>query len=194
MIPLIAKIGKTAKKVPGGPIVQGVVVLAFLLVSYLIVRALIRGVSNVADSIVNPPVNPSDLVDETPTADDTEMDEVEVDAFALTAQTIAQNQYNALNQSNVDEAALFMPLLNLNGTQLQAVFDAYGNRGGKNLFNWYADKLDSGMFTSLVYYCGWMGIDCEDGQVPGCETWFDNCYERDFMRSIWQKSGLPITF
>lgn len=194
MIPLIGTISKTAKKVPGGPIVQGVVVLALLLVTYYVLRAVIRGVGNAVETLLDPPVNPEQLVDETPTADNTDLTENEQDAFALTAQSIAESQYNAMAGWGTSESALFNSLLNLDGGQLQAVYAAYGIKDGKNLFEWYSDELGSGPFSSLVWYCGTGGLDCEDAQVPGCEAWIDNCYEADFMRSIWQKSGLPITF
>jgi hypothetical protein len=194
MIPLIGTISKTAKKVPGGPIVQGVVVLALLLVMYYVLRAVIRGVGNAVETLLDPRVNPEELVDETPTADNTDLTETEEDAFALTAKSIAEGQYNAMKGWGTNETALFNGLLNLNGGQLQAVYEEYGIKEGKNLFEWYADELGSGPLSSLVWYCGTGGLDCEDAQVEGCEAWIDNCYEADFMRSIWQKSGLPITF
>jgi len=194
MIPLIGTISKTAKKVPGGPIIQGVVVLALLLVTYYVLRAVIKGIASGVETLIDPPVSPEELVDETPTADETDLTEAEEDAFALTAQSIAQGQYNAMQGTGTDEDALFSPLVGLNGSQLQQVFAAYGIKEGKDLFGWYQDELANSAFMSLIYYCGWGSLDCEDGQVPGCETYWDQCTEGAFMRSIWQKSGLPITF
>jgi hypothetical protein len=198
MIPLIGTISKTAKKVPGGPIVQGVVVLALLLVTYYVLRAVIRGIGKGLGTLLDPPVNPQELVDETPTADNTDLTEDEEDAFALTAQSIAQSQYNAMQGTGTDETALFSSIVNLNGSQLQQVFAEYGIKEGKNLFDWYASELaDTQLGSVYSYYCGsgWgASFDCEDGQSAGCESWFDQCTERDFARSIWQKSGLPITF
>ena len=96
--------------------------------------------------------------------------------------------------TGTDEDTLFTSLVNLNGSQLQQVYEAYDIKEGKDLFGWYQDELNESAFASLVYYCGWLSLDCEDGQVPGCETYWDACTEAAFMRSIWQKSGLPITF
>ena len=73
MIPLIGTISKTAKKVPGGPIIQGVVVLALLLVTYYVLRAVIKGIASGVETLIDPPVSPEELVDETPTADETDM-------------------------------------------------------------------------------------------------------------------------
>lgn len=194
MIPLIGTISKTAKKVPGGPIIQGVVVLALLLVTYYVLRAVIKGIASGVETLLDPPVSPEELVDETPTADETDLTEAEEDAFALTAQSIAEGQFNAMQGTGTDEDSLFSALLGLNGSQLQQVFAAYGIKDGKNLFGWYQDELTDNPVLSMNYYCGWGSFDCEDGQVPGCESYFDNCTEGAFMRSIWQKSGLPITF
>ena len=194
MIPLIGTISKTAKKIPGGPIIQGVVVLALLLVTFYVLRAVIKGIASGVETLIDPPVSPEELVDETPTADETDMTEVEEDAFALTAKSIAQGQYNAMEGMGTDEDTLFSPLLGLNGSQLQQVYEAYDIKDGKDLFGWYQDELNESVFASYVYYCGWGSIDCEDGQVPGCESYLDFCSEAAFMRSIWQKSGLPITF
>lgn len=194
MIPLIGTISKTAKKVPGGPIIQGVVVLALLLVTYYVLRAVIKGIASGVETILDPPVSPEELVDETPTADETELTEEEEDAFLLQAKSIAEGQYNAMQGTGTDEDALFSTLVGLNGSQLQQVFAEYGIKDGKNLFGWYQDELTDNPVLSMNYYCGWGSLDCEDGQVPGCETYFDNCTEGKFMRSIWQKSGLPITF
>ena len=198
MIPLIGTISKTAKKVPGGPIIQGVVVLALLLVTYYVLRAVIKGIASGVETLIDPPARPEDLVDETPTADGTSMTEAEIEAFKPTAKSISESQYNAMQGAGTDESALFSPLVNLNGAQLQQVFAEYGKKDSKNLFDWYASELADTDFGSVwAYYCGsgWgMTFDCEDGQSPGCESYWDQCTEREFARSIWQKSGLPITF
>ena len=190
-----AKGASKVKKIPGGPIVQAIVVIAILTILYFVLKGVVKGISRTVTNLANPSPNPQDIVDETPTADGTEATEEEEDAFAVTASQIAGAQYNAMEGTGTDEAALFTSLVNLNGTQLQQVFAAYGKKGGRNLFEWYADELTDNPVLSPVYFCGgFAGLDCEDGQVPGCESYWDSCQEREFMRSIWQKSGIPITF
>ncbi len=186
MIALLTKI----KKVPGGPIVQGVVALAFLAVCYYVIRALY----NSGKRLLNPPVDPEELVQETPTQDGTQPIPSEIEAYQSTAQTIAQGQFVAMDMTGTDEMGLFNGVVNLNGWQLQQVYAEYGIKQGKNLFEWYQSELGDGIFSGGVYWCGATGLNCTDGQVPGCESWSDNCYEADFMRAIWEKSGLPITF
>lgn len=192
MIPLVTALTAKAKKVPGGPIVQALVVIAFLLIAYYVLRAVVKAVGKGVNQLINPPVNPQELVDETPTTDGTDMTEPEEDAFDTTAQTIAQSQYNAMAGWGTNETALFQGLVNLNGVELQQVFAAYGIKDGKNLFEWYADELSDNIFTSGVWWCD--GDWCPPANTPGCDSWSDDCRDRSFMRSIWQKSGLPITF
>jgi len=192
MIPLFTALTAKAKKVPGGPIVQALVVIAFLLIAYYVLRAVVKAVSKGVNQLINPPVNPQELVDETPTADGTDMTDADEDAFAITAQTIAQSQYNAMEGWGTDEEALFTGLVNLNGVQLQQVFAAYGTKDGKNLFEWYGSELSDNILISGVWWCD--GDWCPPANTPGCDSWSDDCRDRSFMRSIWQKSGLPITF
>ena len=184
MIPLIAKLSSSAKKVPGGPIVQGVVVLAFLLVAYLAIRAVLKGLGNDLDRVVNPPVDPIELVEETPTLDGTESDS----AFTTTAEQVANAQHAALNGNIYPTTTGFLfALLPYNGAQLQEIYSAHGIRQGKDLFGHYNEELHS-------IPTGFNTEDEYDGQVPGCESSFNFCSQRTFARNLWQKSGLPITF
>jgi hypothetical protein len=188
MIPLIAKLTATTKKIPGGPIVQGVVALAFLLVAYLAIRAVVRGAGNALDRILNPPVDPDELAVETPTQDGTELNDPESDSFALTAEQVANAQHNALNGNVYPATTGFLfALLPYNGAQLQEIYSAYGVRQGKNLFERYNQELHS-------IPTGFATDDEYDGQVPGCESSLSFCSQRTFTRNLWQKSGLPITF
>jgi|DEB0MinimDraft_3_1074331.scaffolds.fasta_scaffold01520_1 hypothetical protein len=192
MIPLFTALTAKAKKVPGGPIVQALVVIAFLLIAYYVLRAVVKAVAKGVNQLINPPADPGELVDETPTADGTNMTEAEENAYWNTAQTIAESQYNAMAGWGTDEESLFTGLVNLNGVQLQQVFEAYDKKDGKNLFDWYASELSDNILASGVWWCD--GDWCPPGNTPGCDSWLSDCRDRSFMRSIWQKSGLPITF
>jgi len=104
---------------------------------------------------------------------------------------IANAQYNQLNSNNPDETALFNQLIGLTGAELLGVYKAFGSRVwipffgstiNANLFEWYSFQLYSqGIFTSMVYY---------DEDVCGCDSWWAQCYEAEFMGAIWYKSGL----
>lgn len=101
----------------------------------------------------------------------------------IQANEIALQQYSLMNQFFIDEQALFDGLKNLNGSQLQQVYVAYGIKDGKNLFQWYNDKLNSQVLTGNVYT-----YDGDDSTE--CNSYFDFCSELDVMRLVWKKSGL----
>jgi len=108
-------------------------------------------------------------------------------SFRPTARAIANSQLSNMSGSGTDEDALFNAVLPLNGEQLRMVYEEFGQRSGKTLFEWYDEELcDSWTCGSLVYN------DAQAG--PNCDTYLDQCRETSFMRAIWQKSGLPITF
>ena len=101
------------------------------------------------------------------------------------ANEIALQQYTIMNQFFIDEQALFDGLANLNGSQLQLVYTTYGVKDGKNLFQWYNDKLNSTALTGQVF--------TYDGQDSAeCNSYFDFCSELDVMRLVWKKSGLTF--
>lgn len=98
---------------------------------------------------------------------------------------IALQQYTIMNQFFVDEQGLFDSLKNLNGSQLQGVYVAYGVKDGKNLFQWYNDTLNSSVLTGQIFTYG--GQDSTE-----CSSTFDLCSELDVMRLVWAKSGLTF--
>ena len=184
MIPLFTALTAKAKKVPGGPIVQALVVIAFLLIAYYVLRAVVRVVGRGVNQLINPPVDPEELVEETVTLDGTETDS----AFAVTAKQVADAQHAALNGAVYPTTTGFLfALLPYNGAELQEIYSAYGIRQGKDLFTRYNEELHS-------LPSGYSTDDEYDGQVPGCESSFSFCSQRTFTRNLWQKSGLPITF
>lgn len=129
-------------------------------------------------------VNVSNVLSTTQSADGT----IEQNSFKATAKMIADGQFNAMDGVGTDESNLFDPLLDLTGAELRQVFEEFGSRDGRTLFQWYRDELCAGgldacVFTSFIYH---------DGRVPGCESYGDQCHELEFMRAIWQKSGLPF--
>ena len=99
------------------------------------------------------------------------------------ANEIALQQYTIMNKFFVDEYSLIEMLCGLNGSQLQAVYVAYGIKDGKNLFQWYNDKLNSSIYTghSLSAPC-----------LEKCTSFFSDCSELEAMREMWQKSGLTF--
>lgn len=105
--------------------------------------------------------------------------------FEDEAQNFANAQYAAMDGLGTDEDALMVPLLSLTGAQLIMIYEAFGVRDGKSLFQWYSSELDSYVITGGTWY---------DETLANCNSYFDNCSQIEAMRDIWAKSGLPITF
>lgn len=99
------------------------------------------------------------------------------------ANEIALQQYTIMNQFFIDEFALIEMLCGLNGSQLQLVYTTYGVKDGKNLFQWYNDKLNSSIYTGQS-----LSAPC----LEQCTSFFSDCSELDAMREMWQKSGLTF--
>jgi len=176
--PAILKVGgQTAKAVQ--PVIKYLVAGILLFVIYRLVK---RGATSLGDTFVNLfGGNVQDVVDQTTPSDGTTVD----GDFDAQAKSIADGQYAAMQGTGTDEDSLFTPLLSLNGAQLAKVYEKFGVKEGMNLFQWYGGELSNNMFTSLTYH---------NEASEGCTSWADDCHEKDFMRGIWQKSGLPITF
>ena len=88
--------------------------------------------------------------------------------------------------------SIFAALECLNGASLNKVYASFGARpystllgsdDMRDLFGWFAGELEYG-------WSGWYYNDC----VPTCTAFVDNCGELDYMRAIWVKSSIPVTF
>lgn len=88
-----------------------------------------------------------------------------------------------------DEQAMFNALQCLNGASLKKVYAGFGQRNydGANigLFGWFSGELSNSIFATLVY-----NNDC----VPSCTSYLDQCTDLKYMRAIWSKSGMQLTF
>lgn len=117
--------------------------------------------------------------------------ESEVEAFMPQAQVIADAQQEAMEGAGTNEESIFNQLIGLEGWQLVAVADAFGMRtyGGEalSIFGWYDEELCENCTWCLSY---------AHPEVEGCteedgDFWCSSCNEREFMRKIWAKSGIP---
>jgi hypothetical protein len=177
-------VGKVAAGIATSKAGQNAIKWAFIaLLVFVAYRLLRKGLGPIRDlvaNIFNPTID-NVVADTTPADGSTAQN-----SFASQATLIAQGQYTAMQGNTTDETALFNALIPLNGAQLAMVFEKYGVKEGKNLFQWYADELCDSMWCgSLVWY---------NDAAPGCTAWLDSCYETEFMRALWQKSGIPVTF
>ena len=162
--------------------IKAIVLVVLLIVLIILIRRGFKGLGQVLTSIKDQRQIYDILASTTPT-DGSEIDTPAIDQFEAQAKTIAQGQYNSMKGFGTDENALFDALVDLNGAQLCKVYQAYGVKEGKDLFGWYQDELGRGAFSTMVH-----------PDIPGCESVFDGCSESTMMATLWEKSGLPLTF
>lgn len=112
---------------------------------------------------------------------------------------IANSQEQAMLQTLVfglpstNEEALIRPLECLNGASLQKIYAEFGVRNyegvDKDLFGWYAEELNNATFSNSY------SSECVEGCETSVKAFFSNsCYETPYMRKIWERSNIPITF
>ena len=144
-----------------------------------------------------------DVLDTSDPTDASEPDE----NFGATALAIADSQYAELTSWSQDELAMMNQLQNYDGAQLQQIFEAFGARlydggifGGPdtymNLFQFYAAELDNSTVYGQAIDLDWSGLneDWRPTDIPACDGLFEVCTEKQAMRAIWWRSGLPLTF
>lgn len=112
------------------------------------------------------------------------------------ANLIANNLQNYMSGAGTETGSLMSTLECLNGASLNKVYAAFGSRvypavywweddSDRDLFGWFAADLSDATFVTQVYWS-----EC----VDGCNSYWDLCKELTYMRNIWQRSSIPITF
>ncbi len=163
--------------------IKTIVLVVLLIVLLILIRRGFKGLGQALTSIKDQR-QIDDVIDATTPTDGSEIDTPAIEQFEAQAKTLAQGQYNSMKGAGTNEEGLFVPMTKLNGAQLCKVYQAYGVKEGKDLFGWYQDELASTALITVV----------TDDTIEGCETYTDFCSEIDAMRSVWNKSGLPLTF
>jgi len=153
---------------------------ALILVLYFVAKQL----GQIPENKYDTKSNVEDTAEGATPTDGSSVEEI-AESFQDEAFNFANSQYASMEPYGTDEETLMYPLTSLTGAQLVMVYEAFGVRDGKNLFQWYASELDSWTLTGGVWY---------EESIEGCSTYFDNCSQIEAMRGIWAKSGLPITF
>ncbi len=77
----------------------------------------------------------------------------------------------------------------LNGASLNKVYAEFGARAYDgnmmDLYGWFGNELSNTPFVTLIW-----SSDC----VPNCNGYFDHCRDLTYMRNIWSKSSIPVSF
>ena len=112
------------------------------------------------------------------------------------AELIANNLEVYMEQYGTNEQSMFNALQCLNGASLNKVYASFGAREYDmtwpnqdvimDLFGWFSEELSNTLFTSIYHN------EC----VPSCTEAFggNECHALKYMREIWSKSSIPITF
>tara|TARA_R100001443_G_scaffold78615_1_gene85909 strand:- start:227 stop:781 length:555 start_codon:yes stop_codon:yes gene_type:complete len=109
------------------------------------------------------------------------------------AELIANSLETGMTGLGTDTNSMLTGLQCLNGASLNKVYaefgvrpyDSYGTVSDRDLFGWFAGELSDALFVTGVYY-----NEC----VDGCTTYWNQCKELTYMRKIWSKSSIPVTF
>ena len=105
------------------------------------------------------------------------------------AKLIADGLQSNMSGYGTDEQAMFNALQCLNGASLKKVYAEFGQRNydgvNMDLFGWFSGELSNTLFSTMIYY-----NDC----VPSCTTYANQCRDLTYMRAIWTKSGMQLTF
>tara|TARA_Y100000034_G_scaffold83551_1_gene100011 strand:+ start:116 stop:658 length:543 start_codon:yes stop_codon:yes gene_type:complete len=105
------------------------------------------------------------------------------------AKLIADKLENAMDGLGTNENTMFNSLQCLNGASLKKVYVEFGQRDYSgtmmDLFGWFSEELSNAIFSSGVFW-----DDC----VPECDGYWNQCYALTYMREIWKRTGMNLTF
>ena len=105
------------------------------------------------------------------------------------SELIANNLQVYMEGFGTNEESLFSALQCLNGASLNKVYASFGARDYDgtmmDLYGWFSEELSNLIFSSGVFY-----NECN----PECDSWWSNCYAMTYMRLIWSKSSIPVSF
>ena len=107
------------------------------------------------------------------------------------AELIANNleYYMGGSWGSTNESSMFNALQCLNGASLNKVYAEFGARNYDgsmlDLYGWFASELSNNIMVTGVWW-----NDC----VADCDSYWDQCYDLSYMRKIWNKSSIPVSF
>tara|TARA_R110002051_G_scaffold323218_2_gene416109 strand:- start:4431 stop:4967 length:537 start_codon:yes stop_codon:yes gene_type:complete len=104
------------------------------------------------------------------------------------AKLIADQLEIAMNGVGTNESTMFNSLQCLNGASLKKVYAEFGQRdysqiGMMDLFGWFSEELGNVPWASYYNEC-----------VTECDGFFNDCMELTYMREIWKRTGMNLTF
>lgn len=173
-------------------IVKVVVIAVLIYALYKLIQKLAKGKSQEELEADNIQQNTEQFLQELETATPPPADTGEVVMPTITqsqAGSIANIQFQAMDGTGTDESALFSSLCELNGADLIMVAQEFGTQDGKTIFQWYYDELCTYVDAITCGSLAGCGTDCVNYFIAIPSV---GCSELEFMKKIWQKSGLPF--
>ena len=173
-------------------IIKVVVIAVLIYALYKLVQKLVKGKSQGELEADNIQQNSEQFLQELETAVPPADDSGEVVLPTITqaeAGNIANIQFQAMDGAGTDESSIFSSLCELNGADLILVAQEFGTQDGKTIFQWYYDELCSYVDSIACASFSGCGTDCTSYffTIPAV-----GCSELEFMKKIWQRSGLPF--
>tara|TARA_R110000751_G_scaffold12214_3_gene42107 strand:- start:469 stop:1011 length:543 start_codon:yes stop_codon:yes gene_type:complete len=166
-------------------LIKAVLLLFVLFVVYSLIKKIRwkkgKSETDINNFIENELPNTTPIDNSTPSDPDTISDSE--------ANLLANNMEVYMKGWGTNTSSLMSAVECLNGASLNKVYASFGARNydGEmlDLYGWFAGDLESNPLTSLIFYS-----DC----VPECDSYWDQCNERVYMRKIWSRSSIITTF
>ena len=166
-------------------LIKAVLLLLVLYVVYRIISG-IKWKPNKTETQINEYIE-NELDNTTPTDNSTQSDpETISDSEAL---LIANNLQIYMDGIGTNLDSMTSALECLNGTSLNKVYAEFGARAYNgnmmDLYGWFGSELSNTPIITLIW-----SSDC----VPECSSYWDQCADLTYMRNIWSKSSILVSF
>ena len=163
-------------------LIKAIVLLLVLYVVYMVVKKLTKkqppAVSQINEFIEN------ELPNTTPTDNSNNADPETISDSE--AQLIANNLEVYMDQWGTNEGSTFAALQCLNGASLNKVYAEFGARDYDgtmlDLYGWFSEEFSN------------IGVSYYNSCVPECNSFFNDCFAMTYLREIWSKSSIPVSF
>jgi len=164
-------------------LIKALLLLLILFVVYSLIKKIkwkpTKSEEVINDYIENELQNTTPVDNSTPTDPDTISD--------AESELIANNLQVYMAGTGTNETSMFNALECLNGASLNKVYSSFGAREYEgtmmDIYGWFASEMSN--WFALSYYS-----DC----VPECDSFVNDCFELNYMRAIWSKSSIPVSF
>jgi len=166
-------------------LIKAIVLLLVLYVVYRIISG-IKWKPTKTENEINEYIE-NELENTTPTDNSNNSDPATISDSE--AQLIANNLQNYMDGIGTNLDSMNSALECQNGASLNKIYAEFGARSYDgvmmDLYGWFANELSNTPFVTLIW-----SSDC----VANCNGYWDQCRDLTYMRNIWSKSSIPVSF